>query len=126
MNRIENWLLNKVAKKPETFWAKIILGLCFFGLSLVFILKYKDNISKLDKLKTKNALSENDKKDAVLQQQLKNLKDKKGALIKEVIKSDSNINKIDGNISKTKRTASSDLEIIESLDSWEEVDDKIK
>jgi septal ring factor EnvC (AmiA/AmiB activator) len=125
LNSLETWLLNKV-KNPTTFWAKVAAGACVLLLGAVFIIKYRYNKEQMEILKTKEVLSEDDKKDVVLQEKLKTIREKKSSLIKEVIKSDSNINKVDGNLDKTKKEAISDIEFVEALDDWDEVDKKIR
>lgn len=126
LNLFETWLINKTKNKPKSFWAKLGVGVLLFLLAVVVFLKYNYFKNKVETLKTKNILSEDDKKDAVLQEQLKSIKQQKSSLIKEVIRADSNINKVDGNIKKTKQTAKTDLELIDNIDSWDDVDKKIK
>lgn len=126
MNELEKWFLNKISKKPTTFWAKIGFGVLLFLASIVFFIKYNYVKSQVNSDKTKNVLAVDDKKDAVLQQKLDSIKNQKSNLIKEIIKSDSNINIVDGNISKTKNKGSADLKFVESLEDWDDVEKRIK
>lgn len=120
---LENWY--RVQKKKKSFWAKfsaVMIGLLIAGLFAIKFYFYKDQVAVL---KTKQALADDDKKDLEYEHKQATVSVERVEALEKIEETSKKIDQVQESIKAVDNSRQEDHDIIESLESWEDVDKKI-
>lgn len=124
--RIKNWLKEKEEKNPAGFWTKVSGFVAAILAVGYFFIKYNYNKQKLDKLETQDALNNDNLKDKEFQHKIEVIERKKQDNVNDIKVIDKKLDVIQEKMDDTTKKSKSEHELIDSIESWGDVDKIVK